>query len=460
MAQYQNILRNEYNEIQVVVGKVLGQTTASNTFGDLNDDYGYGQTIASAQVPENTIVTAAQWQALTNDMLRCLYHQTGQNSSAIFAQSENILIANNDGSYSNQARNIGYPYSTTVNTVSTQTSAINNFITVGSTAGMNIGMSIVFAGTPPAPDTTFGNIVIGTTYYVFNIINSTQIQISTTVPSSSTTAFVLTSKTAPSGSITVTASGSKGEYIAEKNRARLYEYSFTNPSNISTNRLTIFSSAGSPPSTYTQRTEFNYPITQVKYGPWNGSTNCSFKVDFGSHNAARYFFNAGGAFRIAPTYSGGITTDPNGIDTTWANICARVQYYIFRARSGQVTGAAGPLVTLFGSPAGSSGFYNLGIDSTPTEVLRSEAPTATAYDPNIRLQINAIYNGAGFLQFDVIYYDAYSTTGWSLSTGGNEPQSGTASVSFTAFIPNGLDANGNTTVSLPTPSASATAFTA
>ncbi len=457
MAQYQIINDTEYNEIQTKVAKVLGQTAASATFGDADDDYGYGQTVASVQVSEGSNVTALQWQNLTYDLLRCMYHQNGTNSSAIFAQTENILIQNPDGSYSTQARSIGYPYSATVNTYATQTSAITNFITVASTAGMNIGMTITFAGTPPAPDITFGNIVMGTTYYVFNIINATQIQISTTVPNSSTTALVLASKTAPAGSITVTASGSKGEYIAEKNRLRLFEYVNSNPANIVSNRLNIFSSVGSPPSNYTQRSTYNYPLTKTKFGPWNGTTVCSFKVDFGSHNAARYYFNAGGYFQITPTYTGGDVESVTDLDPTWSNICARVQNYIFRARSSSITGSGGSTVTVFGSPAGTAGFYNL--SASPSLVCSSDAPTATAYDPNIALRIYATYNGSGFLQFDVSYYDAYETTGFSLATGGNESQKGTASVAFATSRPDGVDANGNITVSLPIPPATATDFT-
>jgi hypothetical protein len=72
------ILGSDYNLIQTQVvqiygsGSPFGPGTASPTFG-------YYQTPTSAQVAANQKVTAAQWQALANDVNACYVHITGAN---------------------------------------------------------------------------------------------------------------------------------------------------------------------------------------------------------------------------------------------------------------------------------------------------------------------------------------------------------------------------------------------
>lgn len=75
----------------------------------------------------------------------------------------------------------GYPLPPTVNTtvspvetISMETTAITNIITVYSTAGFTIGRPIVFTGT------AFGDINVGTTYYIKSVNSSTTFTISTT----------------------------------------------------------------------------------------------------------------------------------------------------------------------------------------------------------------------------------------------------------------------------------------
>lgn len=447
MAQYQSILAAEYNTIQAAVAKVLGKTASNVVFGGTDDDYGYGQEVSSSALSDGTTVTAAQWQALTNDVIRCLYYQTGSNPSSLFASTENVLV---DGSLT--AVTSGYPYSATITTTSTATSAINNYVTVASTVGMNIGMTIIFTGTPPSPDTTFGNIQIGTTYYIFNIINSTQIQLSTVSPTSSTTAFVLTSKTAPSGSITVTAFGSKGQFILEKDRLQLLNYSST----IATNRFNVYESTGDGISTFTQRSFEFYPLDQYKFGPWQGTVAHLFKVSFGTgtaaekHKAARYFFNSGGSLLINAEYTGGTVGTASTIDDTWSIICSRVQNFIFKARSCSYSGGSFTTVAIFNN--GNSGFYNLTTGSS--QILRSDAPTATAYDPNIYYAIGATYDQGGNLDFTLTFYDAYAPGGFGIS----EAQTGQIKTKLGVYYANGVDASGNNTIVITKPSATATAF--
>jgi len=65
-----------------------------------------------------------------------------------------------------------------VTSVVTATNSVNNYITVLSTFGLEINRRIVFSGT------VFGNIVSGATYYIKEIIDSTNITI-TTIPNGS-----------------------------------------------------------------------------------------------------------------------------------------------------------------------------------------------------------------------------------------------------------------------------------
>jgi hypothetical protein len=65
-----------------------------------------------------------------------------------------------------------------VETVAVATDQTNNYITVLSTANFSINRPIIFSGT------SFGGITAGTTYYVKEIIGSTQITISTSIGSS------------------------------------------------------------------------------------------------------------------------------------------------------------------------------------------------------------------------------------------------------------------------------------
>ena len=50
---------------------------------------------------------------------------------------------------------------------------------------------------------------------------------------------------------------------------------------------------------------------------WSGTITHTFTCDFGSQNAARYFFNSGGKIHVVVARSGGSSTDQN---TAWTNL--------------------------------------------------------------------------------------------------------------------------------------------
>lgn len=60
----------DYNSVRTTINSVFGPTTD-----------GYGQTLDSAAVSAGNTITAAQWDNLRNDILRCRQHQTGATES-------------------------------------------------------------------------------------------------------------------------------------------------------------------------------------------------------------------------------------------------------------------------------------------------------------------------------------------------------------------------------------------
>jgi hypothetical protein len=439
MTQYSAIQRTEYNTIQAQVAKVLGSTSSQVTFGATDDDYGYGQTVSSSQVPANTLITAKQWNDLTNDVLRCLWHQTAIDKSGVFVSS---------GSVNGDPVTSGYPYYQTVNTTATATAVTTNYITVGTTVNMRQGMTIVFTGT------NFGNLVSGFTYYILTVVNSTQITITNAPLSNSSTALVLITAT---GSMTVVAGGTLGQFILDVDRSNLYAYTISgNAANISTNRLVKPSSGVGV--TYPQASLYQYAVNNqlpaVHIAPFTGQIAHTITVAFGSHAAARYFFNAGGRIIFNASCSGYTIANPGyALDATWTSMFNAMDTYYFAARTTGITGTATPAGG--GGPgttysADNYGFY--GLSTSPATVFSLYAPSSSVYHA-INYDIDAYYDRNGNLYFTVRFNDAYTATPpWGIT----ESTDGVITSFISAYYPNGLDANGNTTVTLPYPSASST----
>jgi len=66
------IIATDYNAIQSKISNILGVGSV---------DFGYGQTVSSAQVARTNRITVAQWNALRNDLLAARQHQTGADES-------------------------------------------------------------------------------------------------------------------------------------------------------------------------------------------------------------------------------------------------------------------------------------------------------------------------------------------------------------------------------------------
>ena len=85
------IYGSDYNAVRVKVDGILG--TGAYYAGPTNG-YGYNQTVASALVNPNDVITAAQWNNLANDLNKCYLHQTGTNFPGYTTISGQITYAN------------------------------------------------------------------------------------------------------------------------------------------------------------------------------------------------------------------------------------------------------------------------------------------------------------------------------------------------------------------------------
>jgi hypothetical protein len=75
----------DYNTVQSKLALVLGTGAG---------DFGYGQTVASSQVAQNSSITAQQWINLRNDLIKARQHQTGNDeSSTIFPPQQGALVS-------------------------------------------------------------------------------------------------------------------------------------------------------------------------------------------------------------------------------------------------------------------------------------------------------------------------------------------------------------------------------
>ena len=82
------ILATDYNTIQSKVNNILGIGSG---------DYGYGQTVTSAQVARTNRITVAQWNALRTDLLKARNHQSSiDESGALTIASTSIRIKEAD----------------------------------------------------------------------------------------------------------------------------------------------------------------------------------------------------------------------------------------------------------------------------------------------------------------------------------------------------------------------------
>jgi Putative Ig domain len=131
---------------------------------------------------------------------------------------------------------------------------------------------------------------------------------------------------------------------------------------------------------------------------WYTSVGLVNTIDFGSANAARYFFNTGGQIDISSSRAGG--TSPSPKNSTWSTMLSTMGSVIFNYTSTTRTGSSG---------TGSSlGYYDL--STTDAKIFEQNAPTGTSYAAN-KYVINARINATGSqIIFTIQYLDLATYT--------------------------------------------------
>ena len=87
---------SDYNTVQTLVTEVLGSGLPYGPTGSGDVTYGYNQTPSSSLVSAGSLVTAAQWNALANDINTCYQHQNNTNFSgygAPYVNSGSVITA-------------------------------------------------------------------------------------------------------------------------------------------------------------------------------------------------------------------------------------------------------------------------------------------------------------------------------------------------------------------------------
>ena len=142
--------------------------------------------------------------------------------------------------------------------------------------------------------------------------------------------------------------------------ARAAYLAMANDCEIEANRLTA-----PPPAS--QATRSNLVPDTVRTTAWNGTLIQTVTVDFGSANAARHFFNAGGQIEFSAERSGGTAGLKN---VTWSTMLTSMGTIAFNYTRTTATGTG----------VGSNlGFYDL--TETDNLIFQKDTPTGT-YSPN------------------------------------------------------------------------------
>lgn len=128
-----------------------------------------------------------------------------------------------------------------------------------------------------------------------------------------------------------------------------------------TNRL-----VAPPPAN--QATRSDLVTQQVRTSQWNGRIEQTVTVNFGSDDAARYFFNAGGQIEFSSARSGGSAGLKN---VTWTTMLSTMGTIAFNYTGVTCTGVADYI--------GTNGWYEIG---TSYELIFEKDAPAGAYAPN------------------------------------------------------------------------------
>jgi hypothetical protein len=306
------------------VGSIFKAATIGVGSGQVKEiTLNYGQQVLSSPTATNALITNTQWGNLRTDILRARQHQTGTNLTSQLAEPYYEIII-------------------------TATASVTNIITTADTSRLSIGLPIKFSGT------IFGGVTAGTTYYVAQVLNATQFKIS------NTKGGAVRSMSTGTGSMIAQFGGIQ---ITETDRAAYKLMAQT----ALTNRLV------SPPATqHSRETLYN----DLYLNTWNGVLSVTHTIDFTSNDAARYFFNTGGRVEIVSERSEGTGGLKNATWTSMLSEISGMGRIIFDYTSTKNILTNGNLGS--GTPAANTGFYQL--TSTNKLIFEKPAPSGAYAD--------------------------------------------------------------------------------
>jgi hypothetical protein len=237
------------------------QTKIAGVMGPGSGQSGYGQTLSSAQVSSTSVITASGWAALRSDLLKARQHQTG------VSEATNLI----DVTGSTTATFTGYISGTTLTVVSLTSGSIQKSMAIYGTSG--------------------------------------QILPGTVIQSGSGSSWTL----AVQGSATSQTAGSVGSPITITAYLVVTDLFLTEYNNFADTCV-----AGKLTVAANQLTTADAFSTITRTTAWNGTLTNTVTITFPSAAQARYYFNAGGDFRITANRSGGTTSGGAAVkNATW-----------------------------------------------------------------------------------------------------------------------------------------------
>lgn len=297
------------------------KSKADLIFGTGSGQSGYGQSISSTSPAASSVIYAATWVTLRNDMIKARQHQT--------ATTVGQSLLNLSGTV----------------TASTNTTTITG---ISSTTGL-------VAGTPLVRVSGTGNF--GTSPTILSVDSSTQITV--TASSANVAGAIVFDAFGTTGTdIFLPTSGAT---ITERVRAQFDNFADL----ITTNKFSVGTGQTVPEAlvTGTRSTGWNGTVTHVVTVTGSSSGD-------GAAANIRYFFNAGGSIRISASRTGG--TVGSAKNTAWDQMFSQMGEFVMNYTQTTYTGS---------SATGSAiGWYDL---TTSDQQIASKTAPAGTYSTNL-----------------------------------------------------------------------------
>ena len=191
---------------------------------------------------------------------------------------------------------------------------------------------------------------------------------------------------------------------------------------------------------------FSPNITSTRTTAWNGTIRHYFQINYGSSDAARWFFNAGGRIFINPSFNPSAT---NPINNDWLTLVGNntsLNPGVGTSSFGH-TNTTRTTLTTAETEASSIGFYDL--TNSATQIFTRSGGTANSFyavnDYTVRVYCNVANNssgGASIIYFECEFNDDKGFRN-PLFPSGDESVTGTVINTVTMRRPSGSNVNVN-----------------